>query len=157
MTPRRRHTRVAVPPVIVPILVLWISSGCSAEKRWKYGPEKEANGPALVLKSLSVPRFLDQRDNANSNLWGLCFVPLLPMGWQDLNTPEGVSMHATSGPWFWDPNRDLAVATAQEVSAAHLFKESFFTERQSEGELIMQGTLVSTGYSSKILTYLLSV
>ena len=48
-------------------------------------------------------------------------------------------MHITSGLWLWRPNEDIAKATAEEINAAHIFKEVFFTNRATEGNLITSG------------------
>jgi hypothetical protein len=66
-------------------------------------------------------------------------VPLMPFGWQDLNTPEGIQMHCNSGLWFFKPSEDLAKAVADELSSAQIFKEVFFTNRASEGDLVLKG------------------
>ncbi len=131
--------------------------GCATQKAWQYGAEPEVSSAALINKSVSIPPFSDKRINENSNYVGLYLIPLMPFGWQDLNTPEGVQMHITSGLWLWRPNEDIAKATAEEIAHAHIFKETFFTHRSSEGELVLQGTINSTKYDGKMITYGLSV
>jgi len=84
-------------------------------------------------------------------------IPLLPYGWQDMDAPEGATMHVTSGLWLWRPNEDLAKAAAEELQASHIFKEVFFTNRASDGDLVLSGTIKSTNYSGKLFSYGLSV
>ena len=55
------------------------------------------------------------------------------------------------------PQEDLAKAAAEELNASGLFKEVFFTQRSSEGELILRGMIKSTRYWGKMLSYGLSV
>ena len=133
-----------------------IISGCASEKAWKYGAEPLVLGKELVDKSVVVPPFDDQRKNENSNNWALYLIPLMPYGWQDLNTPEGVNMHATSTQWQWRPNEDIAKATAEEINHSGIFKETFFSNRANDGDLVLQGTIISTKYDGKILSYGLS-
>jgi hypothetical protein len=84
-------------------------------------------------------------------------IPLMPMGWQDLNTPEGVQMHINSGLWTFKPNEDFAKAIAEELNNTSMFKEVFFTHRPSDADLILKGKILSTKYDGKIITYGLSV
>jgi hypothetical protein len=132
-------------------------SGCMSTRAWKYGAEPDATGPVAVMKSVAVPPFKDLRVNENSNLVLLYLIPLMPFGWMDLQTPESSQMHVGSGLWQWKPGEDMAKATAEEIKATRIFKEAFFTNRESEGDLVFQGTLQSTNYHGKIITYGLSV
>ena len=138
-------------------LLAAVFGGCSSQKAWLYTVEPESTSAALLDKSVAVPPFTDKRPNENSNMVLMYMVPLLPYGWQDLDAPEGTTMHVTSGLWQWRPNEDLAKAAAEELQASHMFKEVFFTNRQSEGELVLAGTINSTNYSSKMFSYCLSV
>jgi len=52
---------------------------------------------------------------------------------------------------------DLAKAAAEELQASHIFKEVFFTNRASDGDLVLSGTIKSTNYSGKLFSYGLSV
>ena len=82
--------------------------GCSSQKAWKYGPEPFISGvPPQVDKTVVVTPFNDQRINENNNMVAIYLIPLMPFGWQDLNTPEGVQYHLTSGLWIWRPNEVL--------------------------------------------------
>lgn len=128
---------------------------CASQKAWRYSVMSKP-GPVVLDRSVAVPPFADERPNVNNNLWALYMIPLMPFGWSDLDSPEGVQMHMTSGIWIWRPNEDLAKAAAEELQAASLFKEAFFTNRQSEGDLVFKGTINSTRYEGKLLSYLVS-
>ena len=131
--------------------------GCSSQKAWKYGPEPFISGvPPQVDKTVVVTPFNDQRINENSNMYAMYLIPLMPFGWQDLNTPEGVQMHLTSSLWLWRPNEDIAKAAYEEINSSNLFKEVFYSTRASEGDLVLQGTIKSTKYDGKIFSYCLS-
>jgi hypothetical protein len=131
-------------------------TGCMSQKVWKYGVSPESILPVVIDISVSVPPFKDYRLNKNSNMFAMYLIPLMPFGWQTYNTPEGAQMHMNSGMWLWRPNEDIAKATAEELNAAHIFKEVFFTHRESEGDLILQGEIQSTKYKGKLLSYGLS-
>jgi hypothetical protein len=142
---------------VVFVGVVMMLTGCATQQAWKYSAEPQATGPAIVNKTVSVPPFADRRENKNENSAAMYMIPLMPFGWQDLQTPEGLPMHMTSAQWLWRPNEDIAKATAEEVQASGIFKEAFFTARPSEGQLVLQGTINSTRYKSSIYSYLLSV
>ncbi len=134
-----------------------VSGGCHTQKAWLYSIEAESNLPVLINKAVAVPPFSDQRENANTNMWAMYIIPLMPFGWQDMDAPEGSQMHMTSGLWLWRPNEDLAKAAAEELNASHIFKEVFFTNRASDGDLVLTGTIKSTNYAGKLISYGLSV
>ncbi len=141
---------------LVCICVL-LTTGCASRKTWVYRSEPESISPAVIDKSVAVPPFSDQRLNENSNMAAMYLIPLMPFGWQTYNTPEGGQIHMNSGIWFWKPNEDIAKAAAEELNASHIFKEAFFTFRESDAPLILKGTIKSTKYNGKVLTYGLSV
>ena len=132
--------------------------GCASQKAWKYGPEPFISGvPPQVDKTVVVTPFNDQRNNENSDMLAMRLIPLMPFGWQDLNTPEGVQMHLTSGLWIWRPNEDIAKAAYEEINSSNVFKEVFYSTRASEGDLVLQGTIKSTKYDGKLFSYGLSI
>jgi hypothetical protein len=112
-----------------------------SQKAWLYSVEEESREAPILNRPVAVPPFSDRRANQNSNLALLYMVPLMPFGWQNFEAPEGSPMHITSGLWLWRPNEDLAKASAQELEASHIFKEAFFTNRKSEGDLVLEGTI----------------
>lgn len=137
--------------------LLPLAIGCQTQKAWQYSPEPESPEPIVSSRSVAVPPFVDRRVNENSNLTLLYMIPLMPFGWQHLQTPEGAQVHMTSGLWLWRPDEDMAKAAATELRSAHIFREVFFTNRQSEGDLVLQGTINSSDYRSKLISYGLSV
>ena len=84
-------------------------------------------------------------------------IPLMPMGWQNLNTPETIQMHLNSGLWIFKPSEDFAKSIAEELNNSSIFKEAFFTNRESEGELVMRGKILSTKYDGYMYSYCLSM
>lgn len=133
------------------------SIGCATQKSWSYRAESISSSPILVNKSVSVPPFMDTRQNENQNMFGMYMIPLMPYGWMSYKTPEGAQMHMTSGLWMWRPNEDIAKAAAEEMNSSHVFKEVFFSHRASEGELVLHGTIKSTDFEGKLFSYGLSI
>ena len=145
---------VAILSGFLAILVL---SGCASQRAWTYKAEPYVKATPILNKSVSVPPLSDQRENVNNNYVMLYLIPLMPFGWQDLNTPEGVQMHINSGLWLFKPAEDFAKAIAEELNNTSIFKEVFFTHRQSEADLTLKGKIISTKYNGYIFTYGLSV
>lgn len=139
------------------IISLFSLSGCSHPRAWTYKAEPYVKATPILNKSVSVAPLSDHRDNSNQNYVLLYLIPLMPFGWQELNTPEGINMHLASGLWQFKPAEDFAKAIAEELNNTSIFKEVFFTHRQSEADLTLKGKLISTKYSGYMFTYGLSV
>ena len=131
---------------VIFIFVLLLT-GCAIQKQWQYKSESESVNKAMINKSVSVIPFLDQRLSENSNMIGMYLIPIMPFGWQELNVPEGFQGHVTSAAWLWKPNEDIAKAVAEELNQSHLFKEVFFTNKASDGDIVLVGTIKSTKYN----------
>jgi hypothetical protein len=157
MSPHNSYPQKLPFSAIVAMIFVVLLSGCATQKSWRYTSELESKVQARIDKSVAVPPFLDQRLTENKNKLAMYLLPLVPYGWQELNTPEGVSAHVNSALWIWKPNEDIAKAAAEELNKAHLFKEAFFTTRASEGDIVLEGTIKSTKYDGKLMTYGLSV
>ena len=144
-------------PLVLSILAALIFSGCAEQRVWTYRADPYVRTEPLVNKSVAVPPLTDSRINENTNLIGLMYMPLMPVGWMTLNTPEGGQRHNLSGLWLFRPAEDIAKAVAEEINNSGIFKEVFFTNIPSGGELILRGNLKSTYYYGNFLTYCLSV
>ena len=147
--------RIAVAGLV--IFALLTMMGCATQRVWSYKADPYVKTEPLVNKSVAVTPLADSRENINHNRIVLMYIPLLPYGWMELNTPEGVQMHVTSGLWFFKPPEDLAKAIAEEINNSGIFKEAFFTYRASEAGLNMRGNLKSTYYNGKLFSYCLSL
>lgn len=139
------------------IISLFLLSGCSHPRAWIYKAEPYVKATPVLNKSVSVAPLSDQRDNVNGNYVLMYLIPLMPFGWQNLNTPEGVQMHLASGLWQFKPAEDFAKAIAEELNNTSIFKEVFFSHRQSEADLTLKGKIISTKYSGYMFSYGLSV
>ncbi len=143
--------------LVLLVLAALIFSGCAEQRVWSYKADPFVRTGPLVNKSVAVPPLADSRKNENTNLIGLMYIPLMPYGWMDLNTPEGGQRHISSGLWLFKPPEDIAKAVAEEINNSGIFKEAFFTNRASEGELILKSNLISTFYNGNLISYGLSV
>ena len=146
--------RSAVLSLIVASILV---SGCANQKAWVYQAEPRISGTPILNKSVAVPPLVDQRENSNTNAALVYLIPLMPVGWQSLNTPEAVHGHMNSGLWLFKPTEDFAKAIAEELNNSSMFKEAFFTHRESEGELAIRGKVLSTKYDGYLFSYGLSV
>lgn len=151
---KNRRFQCLITSLIITFLFL---SGCASQRAWTYKAEPYVHADPIIKKSVAVPPLSDLRENINNNMMMLYLVPLMPFGWQDLNTPEGVNMHANSGLWIFRPNEDFAKAIAEELNNTSMFKEVFFTHRPNDADLMFRGKIISTKYGGKMITYGLSV
>ena len=131
-------------------------SGCANQKAWTYRADPYVKMAPLLNKSVSVPPLADLRENINHNMSMMYLIPLMPVGWQNLNTPEGVQMHMNSGLWIFKPTEDFAKAIAEELNNTSMFKEVFFTHRPMEADLALKGKIISTKYDGYLISYGLS-
>ncbi len=147
--------RMVVTGLVICTLLLMM--GCATQRVWTYRAEPYVKTTPVVNKSVAVTPLADSRENVNHNKILLMYIPLMPYGWMDLNTPEGGQPHVSSGVWLFRPTEDIAKAIAEEINNAGIFKEAFFTTRASEGELNLRGTIKSTYYHGKLFSYGLSI
>jgi len=143
--------------LICSVLAALIFGGCSTQRVWTYKADPYVKAEPLVDKSVAVPPLVDSRENVNNSLIALMYIPVMPFGWMNLNTPEGGQRHIASGLWLFRPPEDIAKAVAEEINNSGIFKEAFFTNRASEGELILRGNLRSTFYKGDLISYCISV
>ena len=139
------------------IFAALIFSGCASQRVWTYKADPYVKTEPSMNKSVAVPPLADNRKNENHNLIGLMYIPIMPVGWMNLNTPEGGQQHIASGLWLFRPPEDIAKAIAEEINNSGIFREAFFTNRASEGELTLRGNLKSTFYNGNLISYCLSV
>lgn len=138
------------------LILAAVVSGCQNIRSWSYSPAPRASSAPIADKSVAVLVFEDRRKNENSNRIMLYLIPLMPFGWADFETPEGVQMHINSGIWQFRPPDDFTRAFAQEVENARIFRETFVSNKPSEGDLVLTGEIVETGYHGKLYSYCLS-
>jgi len=137
--------------------LLLTMTGCAGTKSWTYSPNPRQTHSPLVDKSMVVLPFQDMRPNKNKNLWAMYLIPLMPFGWANGHTPEGMGMHLNSGQWQFRPAEDFAKATAQEFENARIFRETYPGNKASDGDLVLMGEIVATDYHGKLISYGLSV
>ncbi|MCJ7546193.1 MAG: PEGA domain-containing protein [Deltaproteobacteria bacterium] len=142
--------------IVLGIAALLIMTGCASQRVWTYTADPSVKTEPLVNKSVAVTPLADKRENVNHSMIGLMYIPVMPFGWMTLNTPEGGQQHITSGLWLFRPAEDIAKGIAEEINNSGIFKEAFFTNRASEGELNLRGNLTSTYYHGKLFSYCIS-
>ena len=139
------------------IVLILSCAGCATQRGWRYSADAEKHRTPLINKTVAVTPFKDARPDKNNNALMMYLVPIVPVGWCDYSTPEGGSMKLNSSPvWLFRPTEDLAKAAAEELQASGIFKEVFYTQRGSDGDLEFLGTVNSTRYSGTVISYGLS-
>jgi hypothetical protein len=136
---------------------LLIGSGCASQKTWVYRSNAYTPVNQGTGKTIAVLAYEDGRENKNSNLVGLYLIPVMPFGWQTLNTPEGIQAHITSGMWInYKPSEDYPKALSEDLKKTGLFSDAFFDFRASASDYAVKGKILSTKYSGTIISYGLS-
>lgn len=134
-----------------------LCSGCANQKTWVYHANTYSSGAASTGKKVAVLPFEDMRPNENQDLYGLFLIPLMPYGPQNLDSPEGISMHTTSGPWInYKPTEDFPKALAEDLRNTGLFSDAFFDYRRDNGDYAIKGKILNTRYVGRTITYGLS-
>ncbi|MGR9106214.1 MAG: hypothetical protein ACU843_04705 [Gammaproteobacteria bacterium] len=141
---------------LIIVVILIDVPGCSSLKSWSYAPEPLQSVHVLSGGALAVLPCQDGRKNANVDKSAFYLIPLVPYGWVEFETPEGLQRHLLSGLWQFRPKDDIAHAIAEELENARIFEEAFYTNRASDGDFILLCTILSTKYEGKIYTYGLS-
>lgn len=139
------------------LFILLLAAGCASTKTWSYSPEPRQSTKPIADLSVAVLPFQDGRENVNKNRLMLYLIPLVPFGTANFETPEGVQQHVTSGLWQFRPDEDFAQAVAEEIENARVFRETFVSNRASDGDLVLMGEIASTKYEGKMISYGLSV
>ncbi len=138
-------------------LTIILFSGCASQKTWVYRANSYASDGKSSEKKVAVLPFQDLRENENHNLSGICFIPLVPYGPQNLNSPEGLQMHTTSGMWVnYKPTEDFPKALAEDLRNTRMFSDAFFDYRRETGDFAVQGKIYSTKYVGRTITYCIS-
>jgi len=143
---------------ILGILLVVLTSGCATQKSWVYKPSRYTPPAIVSTNTLVVLPFEDHRSDINNNKIMLYMIPFFPCGWCDMNSPEGIQMHVTSGMWMnYKPTDDFASALASEINSASIFKEAYLGNRKTDADYYVNGTILSTRYKGKIYSYGFSV
>ncbi len=153
-----KHTLLSI--LVLPILL----TGCGTTAKFIY-PDKMSSlvqvdsAPVHNLK-VAVTPFDDDRnaDNTAGTLF-LYLIPLMPYGWVEYDRPDAARMFASIEEYSFTPSEDLAKAAALSLRRSNLFKDAFFTfgGEKEKADLVLYGTIKSTKYLGRIITYGLSI
>lgn len=146
--------------VVLAVLVCGcgLFAGCSQQCAWTYSEEPPVESNPIYDKVVAVPPLADRRvQNSNADNIAIGYIPLVPYGWQDYNTPEAAGGHVTSGLWIFKPTEDFAKAIANELRNSGIFKDVYFTYKPSDSDLVLRGDIKSTHFRGQHYTACLSV
>ncbi|HXB60395.1 MAG TPA: hypothetical protein VNU95_12550 [Candidatus Acidoferrales bacterium] len=139
-------------------ILLAITAGCSTQQTWSYHANSYPAATVNTEKKIAVLPFEDARTNKNVNLALLGLLPIIPCGWENLETPEGVSMHINSGIWVnFKPTEDFPKAVADDLKSTGLFSDAYFSYQRAGSDYAVQGKIISTRYNGYMITYCLGV
>jgi hypothetical protein len=142
---------------IATFLVLGVvASSCSRQRVWTYQANEYAPATASAGKAVVLP-YRDARPGENSNMIAMYLVPLLPYGWTTQEIPESKPDHLTSTYWNdYKPVDDYPKALVQDLRNAGIFSDASFASAVGNADYVINGTIYSTEYSGKLLSYGLS-
>jgi hypothetical protein len=150
-------TKILIQSAFV-CLVLALASGCASQKTWVYRSNTYPPPASCTGKKIAVLAYEDGRENKNNNLWGMYLIPVMPFGWQNYDSPEGVQMHMNSGMWInYKPTEDYPKALAEDLKKTGLFSDAFFDYRRESGDYAVKGKILNTRYNGYLISYGLSV
>lgn len=142
---------------LIGILLVALSSGCATQKSWVYRPSRYSQPLTVSTNTIVVLPFEDHRSDVNKNKIALYLIPLFPLGWANMDAPEGVSMHVTTGMWMnYKPTEDFTSALVSEFKSASFMKEAYRGNRKTDADYYVQGRILNTKYKGKIFSYGLS-
>lgn len=131
-----------------------LMAGCASQKEWAYRPNTYNNEAKKGNESVAVLPFTDSRSTTNRNNSALYWIPLVPFGTQHYEMPELKNQHANSEAWLnYRPKDDFAKALVQDLLSSNMFKEAYYSENKKDADLLIQGKIISTKYTSKIFSY----
>ena len=130
------------------IAILFMSGCASSGQSWKYTSNTRQYSKPISNLTLAVPNLQDKRKNKNSQNVMLALLPLVPYGSVNMQVPDGQ---------FIKPTEDFSKAIAEEISNAAIFKEALYTNKLSDSDLFLEGTLYSSKLKDTVTFYGLSL
>ena len=120
-------------------------TGCMDLREWSYQADVRTVRTPVLAKRVVVPPLKDLRLHSNRNGSALCslFIPLMPYGTAHYNKPELLPLWQWKGLTPCDPPRDVARAIAEELDNSGLFTQVVFSTNPEEGELVLNGDLIT--------------
>lgn len=138
--------------VLVATLMLIMLSGCVVKRSWTYQSEPKEFKKSETNLRIAVLPMTDRRENQNTNALLMSWIPLFPYGWSDYKTPEGTSLISDM-----KSSEDFAKAVAQDLNNSNMFKEVFFSYKESDGDYFVVGEINTAQIKEKLFSYGLSI
>ena len=148
---------------LLAIAALVLVASCSNTKGWIYKPndykqDNQYQSNIFKSKSVAVLPFSDKRSNDNSDALMLYALPLSPLGYQNLSSPETTARHVNSGLWVnFNPKEDFAKGLVEELGKSEIFAETFFANSIKDSQYYINGEIISMEYKGKMFSYGLSI
>ena len=130
------------------LAVAVILAGCAKQGNWVYKPNAYDKPNATCGESVAVLPFSDSRPQVSDNKIMLFMVPLIPYGWANMTQPLASRMQTS-----FDPKEDFAKALAEELSNTQRFKESYFSHKSGNADIVCTGDVLDTTYYTEMYSY----
>lgn len=137
---------------------LFANIGCATRGAFVYSPLSQFKETKKFPARIAVKEFLDKRGNDNKDYTMLYIIPLVPYGIEKYNRPEAGGRFITQSAYQFRPSEDFAKAMVMDLKASNMFEEVFYSEREhpKDVEFILEGTIISTNYEGKLISYCIS-
>ncbi len=106
--------------------------------------------------NLAILPFLDKRDDVLKNRFFLHLVPLVPFGYVTSSAPEMDALRNHSLYVGYAFSEEFAKSLVKDLAQVDLFREVDFSMNKNGYDYYIRGTIVSTHYNVKFLSYGLS-
>ena len=127
---------------------------------WHYQTNSydENGNDNLSNKTVQVTKFKDLRQNHNVDFNALLLLPLFPYGFIKYDKPEFQNKYVSGLKRGYHLGFDVLMtnALADELKSANIFKDVINNKTSQKTDYYVKGSIISTKYNGKTLTYGLS-
>jgi hypothetical protein len=140
---------------VIFVLIGTLLTGCAAQERWTYEPNRAQAAPISTHLVLAVSPFADAREQDNPSHFFLCLLPAVPYCTATYHRPDDAFDFHTAGSYDFHPSHDLARAAAQEIRQSRLFRDVQVSDFSlpPDAQLILRGTILNTDWNGTRFTY----
>ncbi|MCP4176382.1 MAG: hypothetical protein GY756_01290 [bacterium] len=110
-------------------------------------------------ETVAVQIFQDKRPTVGHNWFWIGYIPLMPFGEVTYNRPGEGTQYLTMLKYNFDPVVDLTNAADMSLTNSNLFKHvslAYNNNEAKKSDYVFSGTIYSTLYTQKNLTYFIS-
>ncbi|HJO92686.1 MAG TPA: hypothetical protein QF753_04740 [Victivallales bacterium] len=142
-------------PACIKLSPFMIDAGPIENFSYKISPEMVKSSTSYDC-TVAVENFKNKRPTIGSNKMFFYLIPGLPYGWGYYNIPEKGKMFPTIKHFAFSPTNQLAEAAKLSLKQSGLFKNVYYSKNSKTTDntkFIFKGTILSTLYRQKLLSY----